>query len=84
MKNKDKHNKTNKKEPKYFRDLVPPSSKEPRVNDQIRIPDNLSQLPQRNFISPLQPVKILAEWPSNEEIKVKFHKKNISYLKILN
>lgn len=71
MKNKDKVNKTNKKEPRNLKELVPPSSREPRVNNQIKVPDNVSKLPQRNFVPPLQPVKIFPEWPSNEEIKVK-------------
>lgn len=71
MKNKDKPNKLSKKEPRNVKDLVPPSSNEPRVNNQIKIPENISNLPQRNFVSPLQPVKLLPEWPSNGEIKVK-------------
>ena len=71
MKNKDKSNKINKKEPRNIKDLVPIASKEPRVNNQIKIPDNLLKWPQRNFVSPIQPVKSFPEWPSNDEIKVK-------------
>jgi len=71
MKNKDKPNKTNKKEPRNIKDFVPISSKEPRINYPLKIPDNISKFPHRNYVAPLQPVKILPEWPSNDEIKVK-------------
>ena len=74
MKIKDKQNKgpnnTNKKEPRNIKEIVPLSSKEPRTSLPITIPENISKLPQRNFVSSLQPVILLPEWPSNEEIKV--------------
>ena len=75
MKNKDKDkekfNKANKKEPRNIKEIVPLSSKEPRINNQIKNPDNFAKLPQRNFVSPLEPVKLFPEWPSDDDIKVK-------------
>jgi len=70
MKIKDKLVRSNKKEPRNFKEIVPSIYKDIRLNNQIKNPDNYMKYPQRNFVSPLQPVKIFPEWPCNDDIKV--------------
>jgi hypothetical protein len=66
-----------KKEPKNIRELLPSNILNIRKNCPLKNALNPENLPQRNFNSILEPIKLFPEWPNEEEINVK------KYIKII-